>query len=336
MPFMKRRSFLHTAGASGLIGIAMGTGADQAQAASRKKLFSFIHFTDVHLMPEQGSKEGFLKAIAKMNSYKVDFMVGGGDLVRDALAADEARATMLYDLYLECAKNIQAPLYHVMGNHEMFGISVPDKVPLNHPLWGKEMFKKRIGAGATYRSFDHKGIHFVLLDSVGMVKNNDNPGYRYFAELGTEQLAWLKKDLDQLKPDTPVIGITHIPFFTYYSQIQNGPNAPNPDNIAVTDGKMLFDILSSRRFFGLLQGHIHVNELYVYKGIEFIVTGAVCAAWWTGPLDGHPEGFNIVTVWNDGIPAEDIPYGWDASQYKHPEKKTEIYPEWLMKTGRFV
>ena len=164
---MKRRDFIGSAviTTAGMLGISC---AEKNISTEKKELFSFVHYSDVHVQPEIGAKQGFLTAIEKMNSLNPDFAVSGGDLIMDALAADEKRATELYDLYLDCCKSFKIPRYDVIGNHEVFGITVPDKVQLNHPLWGKEMFKNRIGEGKTYRSFDHKGVHFLLLDSIGM------------------------------------------------------------------------------------------------------------------------------------------------------------------------
>ncbi len=325
---MKRRDFVQTAGLAGLGGVLAGACGKTRTAAAPKKLFSFVFFTDVHVQPESGGKEGFLAAIEKMNSLKPDFALGGGDYVMDALGADEKRAVELYDLYAECAKTFAMPVHLVMGNHEVFGPYVPDKVPVNHPEWGKEMFKKRLGGGATYRSFDHKGVHFVLLDSVGLVKHTDKPGFRYIGEIGGEQLAWLKSDLAKLSPDTPVIGASHIPIFSFYTQIFNGFTTPTPASEVITDAKPLFETLMARRLFGYLEGHMHINERYEYMGSPFIDTGAVSAGWWGGPFNGHPEGFNHVTVWEDRITTEYVTYGWDATKYKPQTKNAELFPRW--------
>lgn len=330
---MKRRSFLHGAGAAGFAGLAAGACSNQTATAARKKLFTFAFFTDVHIQPEQGAKEGFLAAIGKMNSLKPDFALGGGDYVMDCLFADEARANQLYDLYSECAKSFTMPVHHVMGNHEVFGIYVPDKVPENHPDWGKGLFKKRLGEGATWRSFDHQGVHFVLLDSVAWSKNPDKPGHRYFGQIGEEQLAWLKADLAKLAPDTPVIAASHIPLFSFYTQIFDGFTTPTPDSEVITDGKALMEAFSSVKLLAHLEGHMHINELFTYRGTQYFDTGAVSAGWWGGPFHEHPEGFNLVTVWNDGVTAEYITYGWDASKYKTPEKSSEVFPKWRSMMG---
>ncbi|MFC1551947.1 metallophosphoesterase family protein [Candidatus Latescibacterota bacterium] len=169
---MKRRNFISggIAGASGLMAYSCAT---QPAVEGKKELFSFIHFSDVHVQPEKGATEGFLMAIEKMNSLKPDFVIGGGDFVSDSLAVDEDRANLVYGIYEDCIKNFETPLYNVMGNHEVFGITAPEKVSRNHPDWGKELFKKRLGDGRTYRSFDHNGVHFLLLDSVGIEKKED-------------------------------------------------------------------------------------------------------------------------------------------------------------------
>jgi len=313
---MKRRNFIKGAfaGASSLLAYSC---APKPPVPEKKKLFSFIHFSDIHLQPEKGAVEGFLQAIEKMNSLKPDFAISGGDLVRDSLEVDENRAVMLYDLYMDCTKNFNVPLYNVMGNHEVFGITVPDKVPQNHPEWGKEMFKKRLGSGRTYRSFDHNGVHFLLLDSVGIEKDENGSAYHYIGEIGSEQMSWLKNDLAGISPDMPVIAVAHIPLVTLYNQISRDPTLPNSRSTVLTDGNELYNLLVQYNLLGFLEGHIHVNELYQYRyqGPKIIDTAAVSGAWWDGARDGHPEGFNLINVFDDEITNEYITYGWDASKY---------------------
>ncbi|MFC1552703.1 metallophosphoesterase family protein [Candidatus Latescibacterota bacterium] len=311
---MKRRSFI-AAASTGIATFTAGACTKVPVPPERKKLFSFIHFTDTHMQPTMGAREGFLLAIEKMNSIKPDFVVSGGDLVTDVLAADEERADMLYNLSLECCKSFEVPIYHVIGNHEIFGINVPDKVPEDHPEWGKEMFKKRIGEGATYRSFDHKGVHFLLLDSMGIEKNEDKPGYQYIGEIGREQLTWIEQDLAGLPANTPVIAVSHIPLLTLVMQIKHGLMWQNPKTHVITDGIDLYNLISHYRLFGFLYGHHHANETYIYKGQKFIETGAISGGWWGGDHIGHPEGFNWIDVYEDGIETKYITYGWDASKF---------------------
>ena len=129
-------------------------------------------------------------------------------------------------------------------------------------------------------------------------------------------MEWLRNDLAGIAPDMPVIAVSHIPLFSLYEQIITGPTAQWSRDGVITDGKDLYDLLVQFNFLGFLEGHIHVNELYRYKGAKIIDTAAVSGAWWGGPRDGHPEGFNLVHVYQDEIETEYITYGWDASNYR--------------------
>ncbi|MFC1490827.1 metallophosphoesterase family protein [Candidatus Latescibacterota bacterium] len=310
---MKRRNFIQV-GLTGVTGLIAYSCAAQPAVQVKKELFSFIHFSDVHIQPEKGAPEGFLMAIDKMNSLNPDFVIGGGDLIMDALEVDEERAVMEYDIYADSIKNFEMPVYNVIGNHDVFGIRVPEKVSMNHPEWGKGMFENRLGEGRTYRSFDHKGVHFLLLDSIGMEKK-ENDSYDYFGEIGAEQLAWVKDDLAAMAPGTPVIAVAHTPLVTAYKQLQN-PARANSQGTFITDGGRLYRLISQYNFLGFLEGHMHVNELFQYKGAKIIDTASVCGSKWNGPSDGHPEGLNLIRVFEDEITNEYNTYGWDAAKYK--------------------
>ena len=55
------------------------------------------------------------------------------------------------------------------------------------------MFRRRLGDGATYTSFDHKGWHFIILDGIGFT-----PERRYYGHIDSLQLEWLKQELDAI------------------------------------------------------------------------------------------------------------------------------------------
>jgi hypothetical protein len=82
-------------------------------------------------------------------------------------------------------------------------------------------------------SFDHKEIHFVVLNSIlthdSWMNQNwekpmdrtmqmahlDNPNGSPFM-VGDAQRAWLKADLDRLSKNTPVVVFSHSPLQTIY------------------------------------------------------------------------------------------------------------------------
>src|SRR4030095_9113978 len=57
-------------------------------------------------------------------------------------------------------------------------------------------------------TFDHRGVHFVVLDNVS------DPA----ATIGETQLNWLQTDLKRLKQESPIVVLTHRPLFDLYPQ----------------------------------------------------------------------------------------------------------------------
>ncbi len=62
--------------------------------------------------------------------------------------------------------------------------------------------------GALHYTFDHKGVHFIVLD------NTSQPA----PVLGEAQLAGCKNDLAGRAPDAPIVVLTHRPLFPLYPQ----------------------------------------------------------------------------------------------------------------------
>ena len=183
--------------------------------------FRFLFMTDIHVQPESRAVEGFQAAIARANALNPDFIITGGDLIMDALEQNEARADSLYDLYTAQTQRFDMPVHNVLGNHEIFGLYPQSRVDRGHPEFGKQMFRNRLGEGRTYRSFDHKNWHFILLDGIGTTSDG-----KYIGEIDAEQLNWLQKDLESVGPHRPVVLALHIPLFTVAPQIASGPTAP--------------------------------------------------------------------------------------------------------------
>jgi len=297
---MDRRSFL-TIGAVGAVGAVLPASADAADS------FSFVHFTDVHIQPELHAGEGTRRCIARINALKPEFAICGGDLVFDACAVGKPRANQVFDLYAESIKPLQAPLHTIVGNHDVFGISTNGGVTPTDPMYGKRMFEDRIGP--LYSSFDHKGWHFVLLDSI----RNGTPGREFIGHISEEQIAWLKKDLAGMKPGSKLVVVTHIPLVSGVLQLVPDPGRA-ADIYLVTNAQDVMNVLWPHKPKLVLQGHTHIRETVVYNGCQFITSGAVCGNWWKGPRDGHPEGFGVLTVRGDDVQWRYETYGFVADK----------------------
>jgi len=285
---VNRRSFL-TAGAFSAVAAALNPPA--ALAADD---FSFVHFTDIHIQPELHAAEGSRMCMSKINSLKPDFAICGGDLVFDACAVTAPRAKQVFDLYAETIKPLKMPIHTIVGNHDVYGISTNGGVTPSDPLYGKKMFEDRIGP--RYSSFDYRGWHFVLLDSIG----NHVPGKEFIGFVDHEQIDWLKSDLARMRPGSKLAVVTHIALASAVLQL-----VPDPWKTAeiymVTNAQEVLDVLWPYKPKLVLQGHTHLNEIVTYRGCQFITTGAVCGNWWKGPRDGHPEGFGVLTVRGEDV-----------------------------------
>ncbi|MBD3288854.1 metallophosphoesterase [candidate division KSB1 bacterium] len=279
---------------------------------ARQESFRFVFMTDIHLQPERGAIEGFRQAIDSVNALnpKPDFVITGGDLIFDAIKQNEKRADSLYNLYFETAKRFQMPVYHTIGNHEIFGVNTAAGVPSNHPEYGKKMFVNRAGENNSYLAFSHKNWHFILLDAMSIHPEKD-----YIGKIDSTQIEWLAAQLQGIGEKSPVAFVTHIPFYTVFSQYHGSPTMANGEKLVVTNANDIVKLAAPYNLKLVLQGHLHTVEEIKYKGVSYITGGAVSGNWWKGARFGFPEGYIVVDVNGEDISWEYKTYGWDATAY---------------------
>jgi 3',5'-cyclic-AMP phosphodiesterase len=280
MKTLYRRGFL--AGAAAL------TAAEMLHAADG---FTFLHLTDTHIQPELHASSGCRMCFENASRLRADFAIMGGDLVFDAAEQRSDRAKLLYDLYAETMKRLEMPAHAVIGNHDVFGVAAKGAVSSDDPGFGKKMFEDRIGP--RYRSFDHKGWHFVLLDSIELTTDSGFLG-PIRGGVDADQLAWLKQDLAKLAPRTPIVVTTHIPLVTGAAGILDG--AGRYTSLAVRNAREVLDVLWQYNVKMVLQGHTHITERLTYNGCEFITSGAVSGNWWRGKRLFDWEGYGVVRI----------------------------------------
>jgi len=163
---------------------------------------------------------------------------------------------------------------------------------------GKDMFRERLGNGKTYRSFDHKGWHFVLLDSI---ERGEGRGYRDYVD--GNQLSWLAEDLEKLDEGRPVCVVLHIPLTTIFAQTHiNSMSAPLPYFI-VNNGTEIIRLLARYDVKLVLQGDLHIVEELKYMNTTYLVGGSLSNAQKDQHFVHH-EGFVIVDVYG-------IEYSWN-------------------------
>lgn len=267
--------------------------------------FTFVHFTDTHIQPELKADEGCRQCFAKINEVAPAFSICGGDLVFDIMETGKEKARHLLSLYEATRKQLAAPVHHVIGNHDVFGLSPKSTVSEADPDYGKKMFEDRFGK--RYQSFDHGRWHFILLDSIGVA-----PGRNYIGLIDEQQMEWLKRDLAATGTSRPVVIVTHIPLVSAVLQEVPDPWAKR-ENYLITNSQEVLKLIADYNVKAVLQGHTHICEEVIYKGVRYITSGAVSGNWWKGKREGHAEGFGVITVSGEDIRWRYESYGWQAA-----------------------
>ena len=265
----------------------------EAVTPSEKQTFSFAFFTDLHL--NNGNNNcfmGFQKAIESARSKEVDFIITGGDNCDiDVLGNDSKTANDLYSHFSSVIKSSGIQFYPALGNHDRYyGVSASD------PLYNQGLFEKYMGVNSYY-SFDHKGWHFIILNTANSFVDET-------------QKSWLQKDLSLTPYGTPIILVVHVPFLSLYYPALYG-NYTSKDT--TKDFKKIWDMFSKHNLKLVLQGHMHIYEEIKVLDTQFITGGAISANWWAGPYFGTQEGYLKVDIDQSGnVSWSYIDYGWSV------------------------
>lgn len=277
----------------------------QEVSNSTEEEFKVAFLTDVHLdiTDQLQQSVGMRKAMKDVETRNVDLVIFGGDnaFFDGKGPADYAAVDSTLLAFKSIAESSGLPTYYTIGNHDRYYFN-PDgtKEPTGMKLYEKHL-------GKTQYSFDHKGVHFLVINSV-------LPQQWHSYNISDEQLEWIKADLETLPEGTPVIAVTHVPVQSLYYPAISGTIVPTD---MIDNFKVLWDLLAEYNTIAVLQGHQHLHEELLSKGMWFLTGGAVCASWWSGPLAGTEEGYLLLTI-NPGKSEahwEYIDYGWD------PQKK---------------
>jgi 3',5'-cyclic AMP phosphodiesterase CpdA len=224
-----RREFLKLAGLGGVVFASGLPGCASFGTTGAPQDFHFLQLSDVHWGYDNASvnpdfKGTLHKAITAVNALdqKPDFVVFTGDLTQTTDDRNLRRARLKEFRDIAASLNVRK-VYYFAGEHDA-------------ALDRGEAYQEIFGETLRY-TFDHKGIHFIVLD------NTSDPA----PILGEKQLAWLKADLGALKPDQPIVVLTHRPLFSLYPQW----------DWATRDGQAAIDLLMPFPNVTVFYGHIH-------------------------------------------------------------------------------
>ena len=297
---MKRSTFLQSTAAIAAASILPISvfGNDHKRDSLR-----FAYLTDTHLKPLLAAEAGFTKALHHAQSLKpsVDFIMNGGDSIMDALEADKQKTQTQWDLFHSILKKENSlPIYHCIGNHDVWGWFVKNDKPDADRLYGKVWVVETLQMPKRFYSFDKGKWRFIVLDSTQL-----NPAGGYIAYLDPEQMSWFQNELEQSK-DKLVCIISHIPILSICAGLFFDKTEANGD-LKIQRNLMHTDFLTLKKIFEkypnikvCLSGHIHLQDELDYLGIKYYCNGAVSGNWWSGPFQEFAPAYAVFDFYDDG------------------------------------
>jgi hypothetical protein len=222
--------------------------------------------------------------------------IANGDIMYDHLE--------LYPEYERGVARTGIPFFQVLGNHDQNQDRLTDEE-------STETFSQHFGP--RYYSFDRGAVHYVVLDDIFWF------GSGYMGYLGADQIRWLENDLRFVEAGRPVIVAAHIPILGG-RHIRLGENRPGP-GISVSNRQALYELLGPYRAH-VLTAHTHESEHLFEGGVHEHVNGAVCGAWWSGPIceDGTPSGYSVYE-----IRGEEVTWRYKATGHGF-DHQLRVYP----------
>ena len=292
---------------------ALGAAKDP-KAAAGPEGFKFAYISDSHLYKRELNDRfvrSLLRAVDDVNALdpQPDFVLYGGDLAQ--LGQREE-----LDLGAQILKSLKAPVRMMVGEHDWY---------LDMGAHWRELF------GEPNYSFEHKGVQFVVLNSVveedfwtaaGLtpmermqtVAGLDNGKQRSFT-VGEAQRAWLQQELAAVPKTKPLMVFSHSPLYKLYKQW----------NFWTDDAEQVQAILKPFRNVTVIHGHTHQLLTNRIGNISF--HGMLSTAW---PWPYAPQGLPALTIqMNRPDPFNSMDGCGDGEVLVHPDGLVDkLYKLW--------
>ena len=299
---MKRRDFI---GNSAGLGAAVLTNPSAILTTQIKKPpIRVAHLTDFHVKPGKDIEASVAKAMhhAQILVPEIDFIINGGDAIWDSLEADKEKTQIQWDLFTSILKKeISLPVYHCIGNHDIWGWFIKENKPENERQYGKVWVVETLQMKNRYYSFSKDKWHFIVLDSTQL-----NPAGGYIGKIDEEQLAWLQTELASVPKEKFICIVSHIPILSICAGLFFDKTEANGD-LKIQRNLMHSDFLALKKIFinypnikVCISGHIHLQDELNYLGIKYYCNGAVSGNWWKGSFQEFAPAYAMLEFYNDG------------------------------------
>jgi predicted phosphodiesterase len=271
---------------------------------NRESVFRYGIITDTHCRPEEGDESSPWEVnklandrarwiVDRLNAEKLDLVIHMGDIVHPLPHLSS------YGIAAEAALRIfegsKAPFYFLPGNHDIGDKHNPTMPAYLVDEYGLGQYAKWFGP--PYQSFDHGGVHFVLINSPAL-----NSGLTH----ETEQARWLETDLEA-NMGKRIHVFSHYP--PYILELEEPSNYDNVDEPARS---WLMGLLEEYHVEALFAGHVHqfiyqrhgATDIYNLFATSFVRQDysemfRIEAAADHGRDDGEKLGWCIIDVYED-------------------------------------
>jgi len=199
--------------------------------------------------------------LAEAELLRPEFMITVGDMI-EGYTEDSTVLAEEWGELAEIIGSLATPIYFTPGNHD---ITTPGMLPYY-----------RANAGEPYYSFDHRGVHIVVVDNSA---NWGGPS----VPLADEQFDWLVEDLTTHSDAAVTLVFCHKPF--HFATLGLGKE------------HRLHTLFVQQGVDAVFCGHFHRYFAAEYDGIKYIAIGSS-----GGGITEHPGelGYHFAWVTIDG------------------------------------
>ena len=232
----------------------------------------FAQVSDVHLSTDESnttykmlenSGELFKDVVTQLNQTPtLDFVMFTGDMI------NKPKPSQITE-FVSIAKNINAPWYVTIGNHDVDFDGKFTKKDLFNAISSHNL---KFNETNPYYSFKKKGFKILAVDTMIDSRVTAN------GEISEEQLKWMDKEVNETPEKDVIVIFSHVPVIEPYS---------SDHHRLLNAQEVLKHLYSYNRPIVWLSGHYHSTKVIQDGKLLFISTPA---------LVSYPNAYRVVNI----------------------------------------